>query len=350
MTPHILVDLGAYRQNLRLMKTRVAPAEVMVIVKSDGYGHGLLPLVRVAIAEGIRSIGTLDIDSALELRVAGVGTENLLFTWLLAPDEDFVEAIAGGVDLGVSTLAELERIGAAAEGVGIARLHFKIDTGLHRNGADAADWPILVERAVELQSSGRVELVGVWTHIAEASDEEDSAAIRRFHEAIDVAQGLGAAFDVRHLAASAAAFARADARFDLVRIGAFGYGIAPGDGVGPAELGLVPVMTLMAPVVSVKDGSATIAIGSADGISSAAVGRISVAVNGVRYDIVAVEVDRMIVADPSGALSPSDEAVLFGPGTRGEVTLQEWADATGTIGEEIVTRLSPDIPRTYLNE
>lgn len=348
--PSITVDLDAYRRNLRLMRTRVAPAEVMVIVKSDGYGHGLLPLVRVAVAEGIRSIGTLDVEAALQLRAAGYGVDNLLFAWLFAPDENYSAAIAGGVDLGISTLRQLEQIAAARNDGGIARLHLKIDTGLHRNGADVADWPTLVARALELQESGLVELVGVWTHIAEASEAEDSAAIHRFHEAIDVAQGLGAEFEFRHLAASAAAFSRGDARFDVVRIGAFGYGIAPGDGVGPAQLGLDPVMTLVAPVLSVGDGTATIAIGSGDGISSAAAGRVSVAIDGARYDIVAVEVDRTLVADPQSTIAAGAEAVLFGPGAHSEATLQEWADAIGSIGEEIVTRLSPLIPRTYLHE
>jgi alanine racemase len=348
--PQITIDLDSYRSNLRLMRTRVAPAEVMVIVKSDGYGHGLLPLVRTAVDEGIRSIGTLDVDSALELRADGFGLEYVLFAWLLAPDQDYEAAIAGGVDLGISTMLQLEQIAAAATAHGVARLHLKIDTGLHRNGADVADWPAFVSRALDLQDQGLVEVVGVWTHIAEASEDEDSAAIRRFQEAIDIAQGLGAAFEVRHLAASAAAFTRGDARFDLVRIGAFGYGIAPGDGIGPAQLGLIPVMTLSATVLYAGGGTGTVMIGSGDGISSAAAGRLSVAVGGARYDIIAVEVDRMIVADPQGALSPFDTAVLFGRGSWGELTLQEWADAIGSIGEEIVTRLSPAIRRTYLGE
>ena len=349
MPPRISVDLAAYARNLDALRTRVAPAEVMAVLKSDGYGHGLLPVARAATAAGITALGALDIDTALRLRDAGLGEEVLIFAWLLAPDDDLDAAVAAGVDLGISSLDELDRaaVAASARPDGRrARVHLKIDTGLHRNGVSPEHWPAVVERAVLLRDS--VDLVGIWTHIAEASDEEDTDAITRFHSAVAVAQAVGAEPQLRHLAASAAAFFRADSRLDLVRIGAFGYGISPGGGITPAELGLTPVMTLCATVDSVGDGRARLAIGSGDGISSGAADHVSVAVNGTRYPVIEVGLDWIALADPDGMLQRGDEAVLFGPGTRGEATLQEWADATGTIGEEIVTRLSRDIPRRYL--
>jgi len=349
MPAHITVDLDAYARNLDAIRTRVAPAEVMAVLKSDGYGHGLLPIARAATAAGITALGALDIDTALRLRDAGIGEEVLIFAWLLAPHDDLDAAVAAGIDLGVSSLDELNRAAAAASvrtDGRRARVHLKIDTGLHRNGVSPAQWPDVVERAVWLRDS--VELVGIWTHIAEASDDEDTDAITRFHSAVAVAQAVGAEPQLRHLAASAAAFFRADARLDLVRIGAFGYGISPGGGITPGELGLTPVMALTATVDSLGAGVARLAIGSGDGISSGAAGRVSVAVDGRRYPVIEVGLDAITLADPDGLLQPGDEAVLFGPGTRGEATLQEWADATGTIGEEIVTRLSPDIRRRYL--
>ncbi|MBK4346719.1 alanine racemase [Lacisediminihabitans changchengi] len=348
MPPRITVDLSAYAQNLDAIRTRVAPAEVMAVLKSDGYGHGLLPIAHAALDAGITALGALDIDTSLRLRDSGIGEEVLIFAWLLAPDDDLTAAVAAGIDLGVSSLDELNRIAAAASARSDgrrARVHLKIDTGLHRNGVSPEHWPAVVERAVLVRES--VDLVGIWTHIAEASDEEDTDAISRFHAAVAVAQAVGAEPQLRHLAASAASYFRADSRLDLVRVGAFGYGISPGGGITPGELGLTPVMTLTATVYASDDGTARLAIGSGDGISSAAAGRVSVAVNGRRFPVADVGLDWIGLADPNGELQRGDEAVLFGPGTRGEATLQEWADATGTIGEEIVTRLSADIPRSY---
>lgn len=339
----ITVDLEAYRANLLALDDRVAPAALMAVVKADGYGHGLLPIARAAVDAGIGWIGALDVPSALELRTAGI--PGRIFAWLLAPDENYGSAIEASIDLGVSTVAQLDQIARAASGER-ARVHLKIDTGLHRNGATAEEWPSLVEHACELSAS--IDLVGAWTHISEASEEEDSRAITRFQEAISVASSLGANMDVRHLAASAAAYSRPDARFDLVRIGAFSYGISPGGGITPAELGIVPVMTLSAAVISSDEDTATVGIGYSDGVPSRASGAVSVAIAGVRYAVVDVQVDRMLVRVPPGAVAAGERCILFGPGTRGEATLQEWGDALGTIGEELVTKLRRDIPRTYL--
>lgn len=341
----VVVDLAAYRQNLALLRRTITPANMMAVVKADAYGHGLLPIARAAVQTGVHWLGALDMSTALELRKSGITPDTAIFAWHLAPEEAYLPVIDAEIDLGVSTIDQLERISQAGAHRP-ARLHLKIDTGLHRNGALSVDWPELVSRALELERDGIVEVYGVWTHIAEASYEEDTAAIRKFTEAIAVAEALGARFSLRHLAASAAGFARQDCRFDLVRIGAFGYGISPGDGISASELGLIPVMSLSTTTVTDDDGAVVIPLGYGDGISSRTCGRVSVAVDGVLRVIATVALDRMtVLGDP---LSAGAEVVLFGPGERGEWTLQQWADATETIGEEIVTRLSSAIPRQYL--
>lgn len=341
----ITVDLSAYRRNLADLAKRVAPAVVMAVVKADAYGHGLILAAQSAVKAGVGWLGCLDIDTGLVLRGSGIPDRVRVFAWLLAPRENYLAAIEAAVDLGVSTLAQLEQISKAGANKR-ARVHLKIDTGLHRNGASVEDWPALVARAVAL--GPQIDLVGVWTHIAEASEHDDTLAIDRFHAAIAVAENLGANFEVCHLAASAAAFARIDARFDLVRIGAFGFGISPGDGVTPKSLGIEPVMTLTAPVIAVRDGVATVAIGYGDGILSKAAGRAQLSIGGNRHLIETVSLDRLTVLVGERELRVGETAVLFGGGGRGEPTLQHWADELGTIGEEIVTRLSPLVPRHYL--
>ena len=343
--PTAAIDLSAYRRNLARLAERVAPAALMAVVKADAYGHGLVPVASAAVQAGISWIGTLDIETGLELRRNGLPRDVAVFTWLLAPQEDYAAAIEAELDFGVSTIGQLEAIADAAASLR-ARVHLKIDTGLHRNGASAEDWPGLVARALELSDS--VELVGAWTHIAEASDADDSVAIERFAAAVAIAENLGATLIVRHLAASAAAFARADARFDLVRIGAFSYGISPGGGITSSSLGLEPVMTLTAPVTAMRDGLATVGIGFGDGIPSAAAGVLQLCIGGRLHEIVSVQLDRLTVDTRKALVRPGDTAVLFGSGTDGELTLQDWADALDTIGEEIVTRLSPRIPRRFV--
>ena len=342
--PTAAIDLSAYRRNLARLAERVAPAALMAVVKADAYGHGLVPVARAAVESGIGWIGTLDIETGLELRRNGIPRDVAVFTWLLAPQEDYAAAIEAELDFGVSSIGQLEAIADAGASLR-ARVHLKIDTGLHRNGASVEDWPGLVARALALSDS--VELVGAWTHIAEASDADDSVAIERFTAAVAIAENLGATLAVHHLAASAAAFGRADARFELVRIGAFSYGISPGGGITPSSLGLEPVMTLTAPVTAVREGLAVIGIGFGDGIPSAAAGVLQLSIEGRLHDIVSVQVDRLTVDTGEALVRSGDTAVLFGSGAHGEPTLQEWADELGTIGEEIVTRLGPDIRRHF---
>jgi alanine racemase len=340
----VMVDLDAYRANLATLQAAVAPAGLMAVVKADAYGHGLIPVARAAVECGITWIGALDLETGLELRSAGIGREISIFAWLLGPDEDYRTAINAGIDLGVSTLQQLDQIADAGARTR-ARLHLKIDTGLHRNGASEEEWPALVARALELEKEGIAEVYAAWTHISEASDEEDSEAISRFDAAVAVAEVRGARFALRHLAASAAGFLRADSRFDLVRMGAFTFGIAPGGGIGPDQLGLVPVMTLSSRAVETADGRVALPIGFGDGLSSMAAGRVEVATVDGRRPIESVGIDSTGIGQAE--LRVGDRVVFFGNGAAGEPTLQEWADSTGTIGEEIVTRLGKHLRRSY---
>ncbi|MFP7760568.1 alanine racemase [Marisediminicola sp. LYQ134] len=345
------IDLDALERNIALATSTIAPADLMMMVKANAYGHGLGPVAAAAASSGVPWLGVLDRTSALTVRSMSALDDTRLFTWLFDYDEDFGDLIENRVDLGISHVRQLDRIAAAAASQP-ARVHLKIDTGLHRSGASEADWPSVVARAVELHSLGLVDFVGVWTHIGEASDDDDTAAMRNFDRALEVVSDLGGAPSVRHLAASAAGFARTDSRYDAVRVGAFTYGIAPGGGVTPQSLGLTPVMTLTSEVVGVRHHGAasiaTVAAGFVDGVLGDAADRVDVSVAGARHRLIgpvrATEVD----VDVTGSdVRVGDDAVLFGSASDGAPTLQEWADAMGTIGEEIVVRLSPDLERHY---
>ena len=345
------IDLGAVRRNIARVVDRIAPSKLMAVVKADAYGHGAVEVAQVAVARGVSWLGVLDAHTGVQLRVSGIDRRVNMFAWLFAPDEDYARLIDAGIDLGISHRHQLDRI-AHSGASEPARLHLKIDTGLHRNGSLAADWPALISHALELQASGIVEIFGAWTHIGEASDDEDSLAIQRFEEAISVATRLGARIRVRHLAASAAGFARADARFDLVRTGAFLYGIAPGGGVGPADIGIEPAMTLSAPVTSIEHhagiSTAVIAAGWLDGIPVAAAGRVDIAIAGSRFKVSTVAADSMVAVGVKQGVQVGDIATLFGPGHDGEPTLDEWADALGTIGEEVAVGINPAVHRRYV--
>jgi alanine racemase len=191
-----------------------------------------------------------------------------------------------------------------------------------------------------------VRIAGLWSHLADASPEDDAVALAEFERAVAVARDLGAQPEVLHLAASSAGIRMPGARFDLVRFGIAAYGISPFDDRSGRELGLTPVMALRAPVLGVSDGMATVGIGSADGIHPPAIGQAEALVRGVRRRISGLEVDSLTIDVAGLEVEPGDEVILFGSGHDGEPTAEEWARWAGSIGDEIVAKIRR-LPRVY---
>ncbi|MCU1513490.1 MAG: alr [Microbacteriaceae bacterium] len=342
MTARAIIDLDAFRHNVRVLAAIAAPSATMLAVKANAYGHGMLELAPIALESGASSLAVLDIPAALALREAGVTAP--LFAWLHGLKSDFGAAARAGVELGVSSVHELEAIEAARPGHPV-RVHLKIDTGLHRNGASPEEWPALVTAALAAEKRGAVTVFGAWSHLADASEEEDAAALAALHEAIAVAEALGARFSMVHLAASSAGIRMPEARLDLVRFGIAAYGISPFDDITGRELGLIAVMTLVTTVTSVEAGAATIGVGFGDGLAGGALPRAEAWAGGARARILSIGVDESVIEAHN--LSVGDEVVLFGTGDAGEPTAEEWANWADSIGDEIVVRIAQRVERVY---
>ena len=360
------IDLDAYRANLDLVREWMDPVEVMAIMKADAYGHGLEPIALAAVDAGIRWIGVLTVPAALRLRSIGVGEDVHLFTWQHDPALDFRDAVDSAIDLGVSNVPELQRV-IDAVNQRPARVHLGFDSGLHRDGATPETWPALVSLALDAQRAGRIEVVAAYTHLAESSDQDDSDAVARFDAAVERADDLGLDIPMEHVAASLAGLERKEFRKDMVRMGANLFGIPGADGVSAADLGLEPVMTLTASVAKTKrvpvdtgvsydytyrttteTTLALVPVGYADGVPRLAQGRIEVAIAGKRYPIAGrVAMDQFLVDVGDDDVRTGDAVVLFGTGERDEMTVLEWGEALGTIGEEIVCRIGSRVPREY---
>ncbi len=341
----IEIDLSAFRHNVSTLAELIAPARTMLAVKGNAYGHGLVPLARAALDAGAHELAVLEVPAALALRREGITAP--LFAWLHGTRTNFAAAIDADVDLGVSALWQLEAI-AAAHASRPARVHLKIDTGLHRNGARPEDWPALVDAALAAERDGTVVVAALWSHLADASPADDEAALARFQEAVAVAAARGCHSPLLHLAASSAGIRMPAARLGMVRFGIAAYGISPFDDQSGHDLGLRPVMTVRAPVDAVADGVATVLVGSADGIPAPAVGRASVAIHGQRYVMSSLAIDSLAVDVANSTVAAGDEVTIFGSGADGEATAEEWARWAETIGDEIVARASERLPRVYL--
>ncbi|MEV4438675.1 alanine racemase [Streptomyces sp. NPDC049577] len=373
MRARAVVDLAALRDNVRALRARAPRAQMMVVVKANAYGHGAVPCARAAREAGAEWIGTALPQEALALRAAG--DTGRLMCWLWTPGGPWREAVEADVDVSVSGLWALEAVTAAVRAAGRpARVQLKIDTGLGRNGCTPGDWEQLVTAARAAEQAGLIKVTGVWSHFA-CADEPGHPSIRAqlavFQDAVRYAEHAGLTPEVRHIANSPATLTLPEAHFDLIRTGVAVYGISPSPEVGtPEDFGLRPVMTLTASLASVKrvpgghgvsyghtyatPGETTLALvplGYADGIPRAASGTGPVLVGG-KWRTVAgrVAMDQFVVDLGGDGAEVGDEAVLFGPGDRGEPTAEDWARATGTIAYEVVTRISSRVPRVYVGE
>ncbi len=371
-----VVDLAAVTANtaflLDTLRRRGSAARLMAVVKADGYGHGAVPVAMAAIRGGATALGVATPEEALELRSAGVDVPILAWLWLAW--QDVAQALAAGIELGVSSLTHLDAVlnagGRAPVAVGGAavapRIHLKFDTGLGRNGAGPADTGRLIDAAAAAQRSGRLTVVGLMSHLACADVPDDPSVVGQtaaFRGVIELADRAGLRGVVRHLANSPATLGHPDTAFDLVRCGIGVYGVSP---VGPVA-GLRPAMALRSTVAltkrvpagfgvsygltyrpAVETTLALIPLGYADGIPRAASSSAEAFMAGRRRRIAGrVAMDQFVVDCGDDDVRPGDEVLLFGNGERGEPTANDWGEACGTIGYEIVTRIGPRVPRRY---
>jgi alanine racemase len=369
------IDLAALRANVRTLRALAPGAALMAVVKSDAYGHGAVPCARAAVEAGATWLGTATPEEALELRRKGLDDVRIM-CWLWTPGGPWREAIEADLDVAVSGMWALEEaVAAAQEARTPARVQLKADTGLGRNGCQPGeDWEQLVRAALRAEADGLLRITGLWSHFAcadEPGHPSIAAQLDRFREMVSYAEQAGVRPEVRHIANSPATLTLPEAHFDLVRTGVAVYGISPSPEIGSsAELGLRPVMTLTASLALVKrvpgghgvsyghhyitPGETTLGlvpVGYADGVPRHASGAGPVLVGG-KWRTVAgrIAMDQFVVDLGGDEPETGSEAVLFGPGNRGEPTAEDWAQAAGTIAYEIVTRIGSRVPRVYVNE
>ncbi len=366
-----VIDLGAVEHNVRLLRERAGSAQVMAVVKADGYGHGAARVGRAALAAGASELGVATLDEALALRRDGVTAPVL--SWLHAPGTDFAPALEADVQLGVSSTRQLADVLDAVGRTGrTAVVTVKVDTGLNRNGAGAAEFATMLDALRTAAADDAIRLRGIMSHLACGDDPAspvNDVQAQRFMEMRSTAREAGVEFEIAHLCNSPAALTRPDLVFDMVRPGIAVYGQTPIAARG--DMGLRPAMTLKCPVAlvrSIKAGDgvsyghtwiadrdttvALIPIGYADGVFRSLSGRIDVLINGRRRrNVGRICMDQFVVdLGPGPAdVREGDDAILFGPGDAGEPTAVDWAELLGTINYEVVTSPRGRVSRLYVD-
>jgi alanine racemase len=335
------------------------------VVKADGYGHGMVPSARAALAGGAGWLAVVSSREARELREAGVREVPVLVMGAMRPTE-LGEALAAHADVVVWHEEHVRAVAAAGGG----RVHVKLDTGMGRLGTrDPAE---ALRVAVMARDTPGVELVGAMTHFATADELHDREFFAR-----QLAAFAGWAGAVRaeqpgvivHAANSAALLRDAEAHFDMVRCGIAVYGMDP-FGEDPAARALEPVLELSSYVAEVKpcargqsagygrrfvaEGDThlgVLPIGYGDGWRRALSNNAEVLIDGRRHPLVGtVSMDSITVdlgADPGVALLGGERAIMIGSQGGERITAEEVAHRLGTINYEVTCALTPRVPRVY---
>lgn len=364
------IDLGALRNNVRVLVKHAGASQLWAVVKANAYGHGAVPCARAALSAGASGLCVALTQEALELRNAGVVAPIMVMSE--QPAADAAVLVANDVVCVAYNEHYIAALEAAARHLGKrAVVHLKVDTGMHRVGVpiEAA-----VERARYITAQPQLLLEGVMTHLATADDPTHPATQRQLQAFADIVAQIRAVWpELRHVhcANSAATLRGVAPAGTIMRAGIAMYGLNPGEFDASLMAGLLPVMTLRSRVSHVQrvragegvsyglrtvlerdTNIATLPLGYADGIARRAwKSQTAVLIGGVKRHIVGVvTMDQMMVDCGNDPVSVGDDAVVFGSQGAGRVAVEDWAAALDTISYEVVCAVSARVPRTYIGE
>ncbi len=359
------INLGAIRRNLRLLGD---PRRVMPVVKSDAYGHGLLPVAGALDAEGVTHFAVSNVGEAHQLRQAGF--RQTLVALMGAPTQEEMALAAEERILPLAhSFASLERAAAAGTPKHPAEVAIKCETGMSRLGFEPDELPALLEK---LRTTPGIRPVLALSHLACADmPEEDAYTRAQARIFAEMTATLAEAFPHlrRSLTNSAGSLAYPELRYDLMRPGLALYGCNPFHGTVLRQLGvaLEPAMSVSATILQVRDvrpgqsvsygrsftaaRSARIAVlgvGYADGYSRGLSDRGLVTIAGHRAPVRGRVCMGMIMAevtDIPAAVHEGDTAWLLGGPEEQALSAQDVADTWGTIPYEVLCLLGRNARR-----
>jgi alanine racemase len=357
------VNLNNLAFNFRQIRKTVPRAtKVMVCVKADAYGHGLVPVSRTLVDCGVDYLGVASIDEAIRLRDAGIRVPILVLGVVLK--EDIAPLFAYDITPTVCSLDIARALNRRALRTKSAiSVHIKVDTGMGRVGVLGEQAPDFIHAVSRLRG---IRIEGLFTHLA--CTDTDKKFTGRQIAIFNGLQARLAASGVRipliHAANSLGTINYPESHFTMVRPGLAVYGLYP---QYPLAVSLKPVLSLKTRVVYCKDVPkgfsvsygrtyvtkrrttiVTLPIGYGDGYPRNLSNKAPVVINGSRFSIAGrVCMDQIMVDVGDYNVRVGDQAVLIGAQGKKVITTEELAALSDTISYEIVCGLGSRVPRIY---
>jgi alanine racemase len=360
------IDLGAIRHNAGVLAATAAPAELMAVVKANGYGHGAVPVARAALDGGARRLAVATVEEAEELRATGLDVPLLIMGPLV--DGEVARAVEAGAEVAVWTPQMCAALAAAATADRPARVHLGLDTGMGRLGVRLDGTAAVVDAA----EHPNIEVVGIMTHFATADALEGDNAAFFAEQLLRFRAAVGPLRDrfpraLLHASNSAATLGHPDAAFDMVRCGIALYGCSPFDHYRSVDA-LRPAMRWSSYVAVLKRLSsresagygrtwraprgttiAVVPVGYADGYARSLSNRGQAIVGGRRVPVVGtISMDQLTIdLGPEATEAVGDEVVLLGRQGDEEIRAEEMALWRDSISYEVTCGVGARVKRVH---
>lgn len=359
------VDLSAIEHNFKQVRRAVGGnVNIMVVVKANAYGHGIVEVSKVLERLGVNYLGVATTDEAIRLREYGVRTPILVLGSIL-PEEVKV-LIENNITITLCNDDLIDAINKAIANGHKAKVHIKIDTGMGRIGVWHEEALNFIKN---LAQEKRIVIEGIYTHFSSAGRDDffTNYQIEAFEKLLAKLEGFDIRIPLRHAANSIATVDFKRSHLNLVRPGFIIYGMYPKH-TFPKLIKLKPALSLKTKIAYIKDTPpgrsisygrtyvtqkhtkiATLPIGYADGYARNLSNRAEVLVRGRRAPIVGkVTMDQTMIdiGNIRGA-KVGDEVVLIGRQGREEIRTEKLARLAGTIAYEMISLISNRVPRIY---
>jgi alanine racemase len=368
------ISSAAFASNLENLRSTLLPGvEFCAVIKANAYGHGLREVARLALRANVKTFAVDNVDEALALRALDTAC-TIIILGVTLPGR-FAEVVSCRAVQTVYDAQAIQELAGAAHAQGTtAYVNLKLETGLHRQGADARELESVLEA---LKAAGdRLVVTGIASHFANSEDvdhpEPTTEQLRRFEHLVTSLTERGLRPEYVHIACSASALTRPETQGNLSRFGIALYGLWPSSStrravtLGRKRVDLAPILswrTIIAQVKSVGPGAqvsygghfvanrpmriAVLPVGYYDGYDRKLSSRGEVIVRGTRCNVLGNVCMNMLMVDVSNVpgAKAGDMVTLLGRDGMHAVTADDLADRLGTINYEIVTRINPLLPR-----
>lgn len=363
MAAKLQINLSNLKYNIDKVKEKIyASQELLVMVKADAYGAGLVQVASFLESQGIKNFGVAYLKEAILLRQNRIKGNIVVFSGIL-PNE-VQDALTVDAIYSVSSIEMLEMLNSNAKESKV-KVELAIDTGMTRLGFDTSEMKTLANKLKVLKN---ISVDGIYTHFSSADVEEKEnitlEQIRKFDECVELLETEGIHIPNKHVCNSAGILRYNSDKYNRVRLGISTYGYYP-DSSMKNEVDLKPIFKLTAPVCNLRtvpqgrlvsyNGTytteketkiAVLQIGYADGLTRALSNKLSVNVNGKSARVIGnICMDTCMIDVTDIDVNIGDEAVIFDYDLQ---KLDEIASLTNTIHYEVITNIGKRVDREYI--